>query len=410
VSYGRVYRSRDDRVVAGVAAGLGGYAGVDAVLVRLGFVALTFAGGVGVLAYALAWILIPEAPAGSETLTPRRPPAEPLRVVAGGVVLVGVLLLFRMLQIWPGDDLVWPALLAGAGLALLWKRSSPERRARLTRRVRGLGTADGDRRDAVLRIAGGTALFVAGVSTFLALSDAAAVAKGIAATAIVIAGLALIFLPWWRGLVRELADERRERIRSQERAELAAHLHDSVLQTLALIQRRSGQPDAVIRLARRQERELRSWLYGRRTRDGRAHLAAALVAAGDEVEELHGVAVETVCVGDAALDEAGEALVAAAKEAIVNAAKFSGDERVDVYLEAADDGITVFVRDRGAGFDPDAVPPDRKGVAESIVGRMRRHGGTAAVHSTPGGGTEIELVLPVNGRRTPPRETVDAWP
>jgi signal transduction histidine kinase/phage shock protein PspC (stress-responsive transcriptional regulator) len=391
-----------------VAAGLGDYSGVDPVFVRLGFVALTFAGGLGVLAYALAWILIPESPAGREAFTPERAPAEPRRVLAAGVVLVGLLFLFRMLEIWPGDDLVWPALLAAAGLALLWKRSSPERRARLTQHVRGIGAATGGRRDAALRIAGGTALFIAGVSTFLALSDAAAVAKGIAATAIVVAGLALIFLPWCRWLVHELADERRERIRSQERAELAAHLHDSVLQTLALIQRRSGQPDEVVRLARRQERELRSWLYGRGTRDGRVQLAASLVAAADEVEELHGVAVETVCVGDAALDEAGEALVAAAKEAIVNAAKFSGDERVDVYLEAGDGEITVFVRDRGAGFDPVAVPPDRKGVAESIVGRMQRHGGTAAIHSTPGGGTEVELVLPRNGRRASPRETVDA--
>jgi signal transduction histidine kinase len=403
----RIHRSRHDRVVAGVAAGFGAYVGVDPVLVRIAFVALTFAGGLGLIAYVLAWILIPEAATDRADLDGRRPPAEPVRVAAAAGALLGLLFLFRAVDVWPGDDFVWPGLLAAAGMTLLWKRSSAERRARFTQTVRGLGDPRGGRRDALVRIAGGVALFVSGLTTFLALSNAAAVAKGFAAAAIVVAGLALIFLPWWRRLVQELADERRERIRSQERSELAAHLHDSVLQTLALIQGRSGDADEVVRLARRQERELRAWLFGREARDGKRTLGAALVAAGVEVEDMHGVAVETVCVGDATIDESGEALVAAAREAMVNAAKFSGDDRVDVYLEATDGEIAVFVRDRGGGFDPAAVPADRKGVAESIVGRMQRHGGTAAVHSAPGEGTEVELHLPRSGRRTP-AQTVEA--
>jgi signal transduction histidine kinase len=236
---------------------------------------------------------------------------------------------------------------------------------------------------------------VAGVATFVALSDAAeAVGKGLVAALIVVAGLALIFLPWVRRLASELAEERRERIRSQERAELAAHLHDSVLQTLALIQRRSDSPETVVRLARRQERELRSWLSGPPRSSADRSLVAAVRRAAEEVEDLHGVPIEVVVVGDCTLDESLDALVAAAREAMSNAARLSGADGVAVYLEVADDRVTLYVRDRGVGFDPEAVPPDRKGVSESIVGRMRRHGGLATIHTAPGAGTEVELELP----------------
>jgi signal transduction histidine kinase len=247
----------------------------------------------------------------------------------------------------------------------------------------------------VVRIALGVALLVAGVATFVALSDAAeAVGKGLVAALIVVAGLALIFLPWVRRLASELAEERRERIRSQERAELAAHLHDSVLQTLALIQRRSDSPETVVRLARRQERELRSWLSGPPRSSADRSLVAAVRRAAEEVEDLHGVPIEVVVVGDCTLDESLDALVAAAREAMSNAARLSGADGVAVYLEVADDRVTLYVRDRGVGFDPEAVPPDRKGVSESIVGRMRRHGGLATIHTAPGAGTEVELELP----------------
>jgi signal transduction histidine kinase len=326
-----------------------------------------------------------------------------------------LLLLFRQLHVWPGDSLVWPALLAAAGLALLWKRSSPEQRASLTQSVRGLrdrtltGEADESstrpRGAALIRIVAGSLLLVAGISTFLAFSQSArAAGTGIAAAAVVAAGLALIFLPWLRRLGQELAVERRERIRSQERAELAAHLHDSVLQTLALIQRRSDDPETVVRLARRQERELRAWLYGRDPAPGERTVAAAVREACEEVEDRHDVHVELVCVGDCALDADGEALVAAAREAMVNAARLSGDDRVAVYLEVDEHRIAAYVRDRGAGFDPSAVPADRKGIAESIVGRMRRHGGTATITTAPGDGTEVELLLPRQGGREAARQ------
>ena len=214
----------------------------------------------------------------------------------------------------------------------------------------------------------------------------------ILAVLVVVVALTLILAPWWLRLVRGLTAERAERIRSQERAELAAHLHDSVLQTLALVQKRAGDPRAVANLARRQERELRAWLDGGRPDPGES-LASALEAAAAEVEETHGVPIDVVAVGDAPVDERATALVAAAREALVNAAKFAGGAPVQLYAEVGEDRTEVFVRDRGPGFDPAAVPDDRRGLRESIYGRMDRHGGRAVVHSSPGAGTEVELVI-----------------
>jgi signal transduction histidine kinase len=209
---------------------------------------------------------------------------------------------------------------------------------------------------------------------------------------VLLAGSVLLFGPWWLRMERALVSERTARIRAQERAEVAAHLHDSVLQTLALIQRRADDPAEVAQLARRQERDLRAWLNADDTATADT-LHGALLRAAREVEERHGVEVEVVCVGDRPLDDDTAALAAAAREAIFNAAKFAGAGRIDVYAEASSDRAEVFVRDRGAGFDLAAVPADRRGVRESIIGRMQRHGGRAEVRSQPGGGTEVELAL-----------------
>jgi signal transduction histidine kinase len=194
-------------------------------------------------------------------------------------------------------------------------------------------------------------------------------------------------------MTADLRDERRERIRSQERAEVAAHVHDSVLQTLALIQKAADDPREVSRLARSQERELRGWLYRPATHSG-GQFAAALESAAAEVEEAHRVAVEVVVVGDCPVDARAGALVAAAREAMVNAAKHAGVAQVQVYAEVEADRLAVFVRDRGAGFDPTQVPADRLGLAQSVVGRMERNGGTAQVRSEPGSGTEVRLEMP----------------
>jgi signal transduction histidine kinase len=222
--------------------------------------------------------------------------------------------------------------------------------------------------------------------------------KAIGAVAIVATMLGLLLGPWLVRLVRSLSSERAARIREQERAELAAHLHDSVLQTLALIQKRAGDAREVAGLARRQERELRNWLHERPAKSGRESLATALALAAAEAEELHGVPIEVVTVGDRPLDQGLEAMVQAAREAMINAAKFAGAERVDLYAEVEADRVQMFVRDRGVGFDPVTIPADRRGVRDSIIGRLERHHGRATVQSTPGEGTEVELVME---RRSP---------
>jgi signal transduction histidine kinase len=207
-----------------------------------------------------------------------------------------------------------------------------------------------------------------------------------------VAGLALMVGPWLFRLTGDLSEERAARVRSQERADIAAHLHDSVLQTLALIQKHAGDDRTVATLARAQERDLRSWLYGDEPPPD-ASVASALKLAAAEVEDAHGVPVELVVVGDTPASDRTRALVRAAREAMVNAARHSGAGRVDVYAECGPGTTEVFVRDRGRGFDEAAVPGDRLGVRNSIVGRMQRHGGTATVHSAPGEGTEVRLMV-----------------
>jgi signal transduction histidine kinase len=219
-------------------------------------------------------------------------------------------------------------------------------------------------------------------------------------------GLAAVVLAWGMGVLRHTEQERRaveaalvaeraERLVAEERAATAAHLHDSVLQTLALIQRRSAEHDEVAALARGQERELRDWLSGRGDQaPGQTSFVAAVKDCAEEIEGLHRVRVDVVAVGDTALDPGRSAAVAATREAIVNAAKHAKVDRISVYVEADAGGVAVYVRDRGVGFDPLSVAPDRRGIASSIVGRMERHGGTAVVRSRPGGGTEWELRAP----------------
>jgi signal transduction histidine kinase len=239
----------------------------------------------------------------------------------------------------------------------------------------------------------GAVLLVGGLVGFLASRGQLAVARaGLLSTAIVVVGLVLLSSPWWFAMATDLSQERRERIRSQERAEVAAHLHDSVLQTLTLIQKAAGSPAEVTRLARGQERELRTWLYA--TRSGQGSLSRALDQVAADVEEAHGVPVEVVTVGDLELDERTTALVAATREAVVNAARHSGAPLVDVYCEVEPALVSVFVRDRGSGFEPADVPEDRHGLSGSVRGRMERHGGTAGVRSAPGDGTEVRLELP----------------
>jgi signal transduction histidine kinase len=211
---------------------------------------------------------------------------------------------------------------------------------------------------------------------------------------VTIGGLALITGPWWMRMMTTLSLERSERIRSQERADIAAHLHDSVLQTLALIQRNAASPREVARLARGQERTLRTLLYGTRTASGQ--FGDELRVAAAEVEDAYAVSVDVVLVGDAPLNDDLAALVAAAREALVNAARHSGVDAVSVYAEFEPEQVSVFVKDRGAGFELDEIGADRQGVRGSIIGRVERHGGTVQVTSTRGSGTEVEMRMPLS--------------
>jgi signal transduction histidine kinase len=365
-------RDPDRRLLGGVAAGIARYVGVDPLFVRLAFVVAAAAGGFGVAVYVLGWVLIPAeggVPAGA-----RRDRRTSIEIAAGsGLLLIGLLLALRQLGVWFSDAAVWPLVLLAAGGALLWR-----------------GPSGGN---VVSRTGVGVVLVAAAGILFLGTTHSLSAARDVVlAVLVVTVGLGIVFAPWVARLGRQLTAERAERIRSQARAEMAAHLHDSVLQTLALVQKCADDPREVATLARRQERELRTWLSGHGAPAGR-RLVASLEAAAGEVEQDHRVPVEVVAAGDADLDEAGEAAVAAAREAMTNAAKFGRGSPVAVYAEVADGRIQIFVRDRGPGFDPEAVPADRRGVRESIVGRMARHGGRAVIRRPEGGGTEVELVV-----------------
>jgi len=394
----------EDRLIAGVCSGLAEAMRVDPIIVRAAFIILTVAGGFGIPLYLILWWVMRE-PDGTRGINLDRvhlSTGDLRQPLAVGLIVGGTLLLLRSLGLWFSDAVVWPITLAGFGVALLWARTGDEERARLTRAAnrlpgRPLEVLAGGRQS-LLRLGLGAVLVLAGLGAFLAANDALAAARQVAiAIAVTVAGLALILAPWIRRMTSELAEERRERIRSEERAEMAAHLHDSVLQTLALIQRHANDPALAAQLARRQERELRTWLYESERRPERSYRTAFEELALD-VEELHRVPVEVVVVGDAQVGERDEALVAAAREAVVNAAQHAGADRVDVYVELGDELREAFVRDTGAGFDPMQVPPGRRGIADSIIGRMERAGGTAEIDSTPGAGTEVHLRLPVEVR------------
>jgi signal transduction histidine kinase len=361
---------REDKLLAGVCSGIARHFAINVRFVRLAFVVLTIAGGLGVALYGLAYIAMTSTENEVEAVDPwtvLREAGQSWREGAGaGLVAAAVVVVL-------GGG-VQVALPAGAGVAAAVVLA----RSGLTLTKRG-------RVGAGLMIAG--TILVA--RALPALGDLQSVAFPVI---VLLGGSFMLFGPWWLRMAQALTAERTARIRAQERAEVAAHLHDSVLQTLALIQRRSEDPSEVAQLARRQERELRAWLNADATVEADT-LHGALLRAATEIEEGHGVEVEVVCVGDRPLDDDTAALAAAAREAILNAAKFAGASRIDVYAEASAERAEVFVRDRGAGFDPAAVPADRRGVRESIVGRMERHGGRAQIRSQPGGGTEVELAI-----------------
>jgi phage shock protein PspC (stress-responsive transcriptional regulator)/signal transduction histidine kinase len=406
-------RRRDERIVAGVCAGVARWLGVDPIVVRLAVCILALANGAGLLVYLVAWAILPEESAAGEPAVTGASPSTKRSselALAVGCITLGALLLVRWVTPFFPDHIVWPAVVAATGIGLVLARAGDSDRARWREAATRL---PGNPVEALrggwmvwVRVLVGAGLLIAGIGFFLASNEAlGAVGNvGIAVLATILGG-ALLFSPWVARLVRQLREERRERIRNEERADMAAHLHDSVLQTLALIQRHADAPQQARTLARRQERELRAWLYdGRRSsgEDASGTLATALDGVADEVEADHGVAVDVVVVGDCPLNGHVEALVAAVREAVLNAARHSGADEVSVYAEVLGDSrIEAFVRDRGRGFDPAAVNGDRRGITHSIVLRMARHGGRAHVTSAPGEGTEVTFELALEAESTP---------
>ena len=388
-------RDPADGWLGGVCSGIALRLGIDRALIRLAFVAAAAAGGIGVALYALGWLVIPVGPGTARRRLPTGRGA--VEVALGtGLLLLSVLLAFRGLGIWFSDAIVWPLVLIASGGALIWRgsTSSPAApdpaeppAASLLKPPREEPRREASRRAAAISRTGiGIALVVAAGFAFLQATGALSAARDVLFAVIaVVVVLGVIFAPWILRLVRSLTQERAERIRSQERAEVAAHLHDSVLQTLALVQR-SDDPQEVAALARRQERELRAWLSGRPAPGQAARLAPALEAAAVDVEERHGVPVEVVVVGDRDLDDHCEAVVAATREAMTNAAKFGGGSPVDVYAESDGGRLHVFIRDRGPGFDvtaPAAGSPRGARVDRGPHGEARRG---RAHHERPGHG------------------------
>lgn len=408
----RLHRRRDGRVLAGVAGGLADHLDVRVSWVRLTFALLCALGGAGLFAYGLLWMFAPqraEDNAPDATSGAERQRAFGLLALGIGLAVVGSMIT----GIIPG----WvtaPVALALIGAIVVWREADESRRSRWRAEAR-TGVAGVVRGrggwTAAVRIVCGAALVATGIGIVLLRGGSFdQVRFALFAVLATLVGVAVLTVPFWLRLVRDLGEERRTRIRTQERAEIAAHLHDSVLQTLALIQKQSEAPREVAKLARGQERQLRTWLYGPsgygagqrgpEVEAGSADLfSATLESACGDVEESFGVTIDQVVVGDTLVDEPIGATVKAAREAMVNAAKHAGVGEISVYAEIEPDKLTVFVRDRGSGFDPEEVPEDRRGLAESVRGRMDRYGGSYTLRAEPGAGTEVVLAMPLRRQK-----------
>jgi signal transduction histidine kinase/phage shock protein PspC (stress-responsive transcriptional regulator) len=390
VAVPRLYRAVEGRLLGGVASGLGAHLGLSVLWMRIAFVVLNLGSGFGVLLYGAYWIIVPEQtlPSGQTREVKEHPIRQ--QVLRWGFALTALAVFVASLVQWlPSSRYFVPGGLSLLGVAFMWRQASEADRSQWMRVGQKSLLANRGDGIGVGRIVLGVALIAAGTIGIIAGSGIGAMRDGIIAAFATLTGVALITGPWWLRLVNDLGTERRARIRSQERADLAAHVHDSVLQTLALIQRSAESPREVLRLARGQERELRTLLYGQARESDR--LATALAAIAAEVEDQYSVAIDQVVVGDAPGDPGVLALVQATREALVNAAKHAKVSTVSLYAEVEPHAIAVYIRDRGIGFDETTVPADRQGLRGSIRDRMGRHGGTAIVRSSPGAGTEVQL-------------------
>lgn len=402
-SHGRWERSLDDRLLGGVAGGIAKRLRVDVALVRIAFAVVTVFGGFGAAVYLGAWLVMPleghEESIGSRVVKDRQGivlslsflPALVVMLVVGSALHVGLV-----------TSAAWPLFLCAAGGVLLWRNVDRDEREWLRNAaapVVRVGTRTrATRRWFLLRLVFGIGLLLAGVALITVLHGHLSMVKIFGGAVLLVIGAVVLFGPWWIRLARDLMAERQARVRAEERADMAARVHDSVLQTLALIQRAADDPHRIVQLARGQERELRAWLF-----DGEipgavgaevTTLASGARSIGADVEAAHGIVVDVVVVGDCPLDERMRALLDAAREATVNAAKWSEASSVSLFAEVEQQKVSVFVRDRGRGFELADVAADRRGIAQSIQARMLRHGGRAVIRSAPGEGTEVELTAP----------------
>ncbi len=388
-------------MVAGVCGGLSATTGIDVTLVRIAFVLLSLASGAGVLVYALAWLFVPLEGETSSIFSRAVVDRRGIRLVAAIIpLLIVIQIVAAGLHLGFVGSFGWPLFLAAGAVVLIRRNASHDERVWINDDLIPMFRTGEDRHtrtSLILRIALGIVVGIGGLLLLLGGHPTTATFLPVFGALLVMASIVVIFGPWWISLVRDLISERQSRALAEERAEMAAHVHDSVLQTLALIQRSANDPQQVTRLARIQERELRSWLFEGRP-PGSVAAEAVTMAEGISllqalVETDHGITVQVVVVGDCPLNDRLRALLDAAREATVNAAKWSGATDVSIFCEVEQRAVTVFVRDRGRGFDPVAVPDDRQGIAQSIRARMARFDGSVAVRSAPGRGTEIELSM-----------------
>jgi signal transduction histidine kinase len=400
-SGGPLRRDPADRLAGGVASGVAAWRGFNITTVRIVFVLIALVStGWFVPVYVVAWLLIPAADEDTSIGSRAKSDARGIALAAAlaSLLAFGLLIAGALNDGWFAGW-AWPQLISVAGLVLIWRNATPQEQATLRRLAEPLGAAAGParpgRRSAIrLTIAG--LLIIGGAGWLATMHASVALLRPLGGVVLVIAGIVLALGPWWLRIARDLVLERQAKERAEERAEIASRIHDSVLQTLALIQRRADDPQKVVQLARMQERELRSWLFEGRSpneADAGSTFASGVRQIQQDVEARYGVPVEAVTVGDCELDESLNALLAAAREATVNAAKWSGASVISLFAEVEPAEVSLVVRDRGHGFDPEAVPQDRKGLTESIHGRMARHSGTVNVSTAPGEGTKVSLKM-----------------
>lgn len=374
LAYPVLVRPGKGRVIAGVAAGLAENLGIDVLYVRAVLAGLALFSGMGLFIYGGVWIATRQD-AQLQAPTSRHHVSGAVSVLLIVAALLGGSTFFFVTGTTQAT--VVPLIIIAAGALIAWQAYD-----------RGFGSMLG-----ILSAFFGAALVIAGTIVTVIRWNDGGLGVALVAVWLTLLGFGALVIPLMLRLWRSLAEEKAQGAVSQERAEVAARLHDSVLQTLALIQKRAADPSEVQRLARAQERELRAWLFEPESATEQS-VFGALAAACSEVESLFDVRIHPVTVGeDAALGHNAQLCVQAAREAMMNAGKHAQVRDIDVYAEILGGELSVFVRDRGVGFDESTVAPDRHGIADSIRGRMESVGGTAVINSSPGAGTEVELTV-----------------